>query len=93
MRSQLVSLFKEVNLQSLLFTTKDVAMTVNRLDNFLEKKKERKKRVSFQVKKKPKQNKNMQLYSLEGHRTMCGMRPNTDKLVAFYRGLDFLIGV
>lgn len=54
MRSQLVSLFKEVNLQSLLFTTKDVAMTVNRLDNFLEKKKERKKRVSFQVKKKTK---------------------------------------
>lgn len=24
---------------------------------------------------------------------MCGMRPNADKLVAFCRGLDFLIGV
>lgn len=23
---------------------------------------------------------------------MCGMRPNADKLVAFYRGLAFLIG-
>lgn len=93
MRSQLVSLFKEVNLQSLLFTTKDVAMTVNRLDNFLEKKKRKKEKGKFPGLKKTKQNKNMQLYSLEGHRTMCGMRPNTDKLVAFYRGLDFLIGV
>lgn len=34
----------------------------------------------------------MQVYSLEGYRTMCGMRVNADKLVAFYSTLDFLIG-
>lgn len=60
--------------QFLPFTTKGVAMSVNRLDKFFEREK------------------NMQLYSLEVYRTMCGMRPNADKLVVFYRGLDFLIG-
>lgn len=61
-------------------------MTVNRLDNFLQEKKRKEKgNLSGQ--------KNMQLYSLEGYKTMCGMRPNADKLVAFCRGLDFLIGV